>query len=89
MASKTLTEQVRELRDFMMSSEQRLSNIEKELDRHDLLDMQARLRVVEDRVAELAKARELAGNRLFQIGVAILTAQFALIIAIISVFLRK
>ena len=89
MASKTLTEQVREPRDFMMSSEQRLSNIEKGLDRHDLLDMQARLRVIEDRVAELAKARELWGNRWFQIAVAILTAQFALIIAIISVLLRK
>ena len=68
----------------MLLSEQRQSHNEKRLDYLDLVDIDARFGLAEDRLAELAKARELSGNRLFQVGIAILTFHFAPIVTVIG-----
>ena len=107
-ARLTQSVQLRELYSQVRAAEERIRNAEGQVARHDFVEMEYRVRLlekqladvaglrveprlvaVEEKVAELAKARDTTGNRLFQIGVAILTAQFALIVAVIAAVIRK
>ena len=67
----------------------RLGNLEATFAAHDLTQVRERLARLEERTEKLLIERETTGNRLFQVGVAILTAQFALIVAVIAAVIRK
>lgn len=90
MASKpTLTQLVADFQTEAALANQRLQAQEKALDQHDLFGLRERLARVQTKVEELAKARDTSGNRLFQIGVAILAAQFTLIGTLLAATVRK
>ncbi len=91
MASKTLTDLVRELQVDNTVFREKVGALEKTADANaDLRERPARAEAV---IEELTKTRDVSGTRLFQIGVAILTAQFGLIItvigALVTAVLRK
>ena len=54
-----------------------------------MANIDGRLRVFDTQVAERLEPRDLVGNRLFQIGVAILTARFAIRTTVVAGLFRK
>ena len=60
MASKSPTEQVRELRETVIINGVRKDNTEKRVDRYDSMEIEARFRVLETQLADLRRAGEEA-----------------------------
>lgn len=87
MPSRTSTDLVRQLEIGNAVLTEKVTAQEKEAAAARTLG--ERVAVLETRLVELPKARETAGNRPSPIGVAILTAQFAPVTAVLAAVLRK
>ncbi len=77
------------LAERLQNQEGVLQRHEQSPDQHELTSLREFRARAEVQLEELLKARDLTGNRLFQIGVAILAAQFTLIATLLALVLRK
>lgn len=98
MASKTLTDQVRELSSTVAHLEERSNNLRGEVSRSDALlirqgedlrDLQVRLKVIESRFDDLKRAREETERRRWQIWVVGIAAVLSLVANLVLTFVRK
>lgn len=98
MASKTLTDQVRELSGTVAQLEERSNSLRGELGRSDALvtrqgedvrDLQIRLKVLESKFDDLKQAYEEADRRRWQLWLIGVAAVLSLVANLVLTFARK